>query len=150
MKISYFFCDFFHFRYASFMHTAHGRYPAEIAVSSSAKNTRYFTYCPFAIYLSARGTVQPAVYFESFMSSERAFCFREVLFSVFSNQFIEFLFHIIPPSAVSPVFVKCIRAVCKDIRYIIVIQRFFIMLLSIWIIADTWNVSLLAHSFITL
>ena len=35
-------CTLFHRRYASGMHTAHGRYPAAIAVASSAKNTRLF------------------------------------------------------------------------------------------------------------
>ena len=34
----------FHRRYASVMHTAHGRYPAAIAVASSAKKTRRFAY----------------------------------------------------------------------------------------------------------
>ena len=35
--------------------TAHGRYPAATAVCSSAKNTRFLTYCPRAMARSAAG-----------------------------------------------------------------------------------------------
>lgn len=53
--ICYFLLFCFHSSYASCIHTRHGRYPAEMAVSSSRKNTRCFTYFPLAIYRRAEG-----------------------------------------------------------------------------------------------
>jgi hypothetical protein len=37
------------------MHTAHGRYPAAMAVDSLAKKTRFFTYPPRAMARRAAG-----------------------------------------------------------------------------------------------